>query len=280
MSQVTAEMVKTLRERTGVGMSKCKKALDEAGGDIDKAIEILRKAGVASAVKKSERATNEGLIGFAEGDKGISLVEVNAETDFVVKNEKFIEFVNTLADLALKNHTKTLDELLALKLGIETVEETRVSLVQSIGENIQVRRVKVFEKEANTSYGLYRHSTGKILTLAVVKGSDKVQVLAKDIAMHIAADAPDYLNAEDIPEAVIEKEKEIAATQIKNKPPEIIEKILVGKIKAFSDQVCLTGQKFVKDPSVSVQQHVEAEAKTLGTKLEISEFLRWEVGGA
>lgn len=281
MAIVTAEMVKTLRERTGVGMAKCKQALDEAQGDMEKAIEILRKAGAASAVKKSDRATNEGLVAYMESDQAISFVEVNAETDFVVKNDKFIHFVDAITSLALKHHIDSLDELLATKLSDgETVDQARVALIQSIGENIQIKRVHSLNKAANTSYGIYKHLTGKILTLAVLKGSDKVQNLARDIAMHIAAESPEYLNSDEISQDIIEKEKEIARSQIKNKPEDIVEKILVGKIKAFYDQVCLLDQKFVKDPNISVKDHVDNAGKLLGVKLEVSQFLRWEVGVA
>ncbi len=279
MAEITAAMVKTLRERTGVGMSKCKKALDEAAGDIEKAIDILRKAGAASAVKKSERATNEGLIAYHEGIETISLVEVNAETDFVVKNEKFREFVDHLAELSAKEKPSSVEDLSALKLNGETVEEVRASLIQSIGENIVIKRVKTFEKKTDTSYGLYKHMTGKIVTFVEITGSNKAEVIARDVAMHVAADAPEYLTADDVPSEIIEKEKEIARTQLQNKPAEMMDKILVGKVKSFCDQVCLVGQKFVKDPSMTVEKYVQSQGKSLGADLKISQFLRWEVGG-
>lgn len=281
MSNITAEMVKSLRERTGVGMAKCKQALDEANGDIEKAIDILRKAGAASAVKKSDRATNEGLIGYRENDQALTFVEIDAETDFVVKNDKFLAFMDDLLELSLSHQVSSIDQLLNEKLNSgETVEQTRVSLVQSIGENIQVKRVHFEKKEPETSYGLYRHLTGKILSLAVIKGSNRAETLAKDIAMHIAAEAPEYLTSDEIPQDIIEKEKEIARSQIKNKPENIIDKILEGKMKAFYDQVCLVGQKFVKDSSVTVAAHVEREGKALGKPLELVRFVRWEVGSA
>lgn len=277
--KITADMVKQLRERTGVGMSKCKEALDEAGGDLDKAIEILRKAGAASAVKKSARETNEGLICFKESDDTIAYVEVNAETDFVVKNERFISFVETLTEAVLSTKPDSLETLMAEKSESgRSYEENRVELVQAIGENIQVRRFVAFDKAKNSSYGLYLHLGGKIACFVEIKGSSDVQELAKDVAMHVAADAPDYLKESDIPSDVIEKEKEIAREQIKNKPADIVEKILVGKIKAFADQVCLLGQKFIKDTSVTVEQHVKAVGKQMGADLEVVRFLRWEVG--
>ena len=204
-------MVKQLRERTGVGMSKCKAALDEAGGDLDKAIDILRKAGAASAVKKSARETNEGLICFKESADTIVYVEVNAETDFVVKNEKFTAFVDAMVDAVLSTKPDSLESLMSQKAeNGRTHEENRVELVQTIGENIQVRRFVMFDKSEESSYGMYRHLGGKIACFVEIKGSNEAKDLAKDVAMHVAADAPEYLKDSDIPEEVIAKEKEIA----------------------------------------------------------------------
>jgi elongation factor Ts len=280
-AQITSEMIKTLRERTGVGMAKCKQALEAAAGDMEKAIDILRKEGAASAVKKSARETNEGIIGAKEDASGVVLMEVNAETDFVVKNEKFSTFVDALVSEALSSKPSSVEALLSKssKNG-HTFEENRVELIQTIGENIQVKRMKVIPKRANCSYGLYRHMGGKIITLVEIAGSSHFDALAKDVAMHVAADAPEYLNAAEIPEDVIAREKEIAMSQLKNKPADMVEKILVGKIKAYADQVCLVGQKFIKDNSVSVEQHVACEGKKSGAHLVITKFLRWEVGGA
>lgn len=280
-TEVTASMVKTLRERTGVGMAKCKEALDEAHGDMETAIDILRKAGAASAVKKSSRETNEGLIGSKEDAKAIALVQVNAETDFVIKNEKFLNFVEMLTSDALVQGAPSVESFMEAKAKVGgTHEEVRVELVQTIGENIQVKRVQVLPKKANASYGLYRHLGGKIVTYVEITGSDKMDVLAKDIAMHIAAESPEYLKQEEIPQDVIAREKDIASSQLKGKPAEMIEKILVGKIKAYASQVCLLDQKFIKDTSISVAEHVEAEGKKAGVKLEVVKFLRWEVGAA
>lgn len=277
--KVTADMVKQLRDRTGVGMAKCKEALDEAHGDMDKAIEILRKAGAASAVKKSARETNEGLVRFKEDASTIVLLEVNAETDFVVKNEKFVAFVDSLAASAISQKPSSLDAFMAMKgKSGSTHEEERAGLIQAIGENIQVRRFMIIPKHKNSSYGMYVHLGGKIACFVEIKGSDSVQDLAKDVAMHIAAEAPEYLSVAEIPEDIIEKEKEIARSQVKNKPADIVEKILAGKIHAFADQVCLVGQKFIKDTNVSVAEHVASVGKKAGVELSIAKFLRWEVG--
>lgn len=280
-TEVTASMVKTLRERTGVGMAKCKEALDEAHGDIEAAIDILRKAGAASAVKKSSRETNEGLIGSKENAQAIALVQVNAETDFVIKNEKFLHFVETLTEDALAQGASSLESFMEekTKSGVSH-EEMRVELVQTIGENIQVRKVQVLPKKPNSSYGLYRHLGGKIVTYVEIAGSDKMDVLAKDVAMHIAAEAPEYLRQDEIPEDVVARERDIASSQLKGKPAEMVEKILVGKMKAHAIQVCLLDQKFIKDTNVSIEQHVEAEGKKVGAKLEVVKFLRWEVGAS
>lgn len=279
--EITSDMIKKLRERTGVGMSKCKQALDAASGDMEKAIDILRKEGAASAVKKSGRETNEGVISAKENSTTIVLLEVNAETDFVVRNEKFIAFVELLVQDALEQKPASLEAFLAQtsKAG-QTHEEMRIELIQAIGENIQIRRVSTLPKSANCSYGLYTHLGGKITTFVEIKGSAAVGALAKDIAMHIAADSPEYLNAEEIPADVIAREKDIAMSQLKGKPEAMIEKILSGKIKAYADQVCLIGQKYIKDTSVTIAQHVAAEGKKAGATLEITKFLRWEVGGS
>lgn len=279
--EITAEMVKTLRERTGVGMAKCKQALDAAHGDMEKAIDILRKEGAASAVKKSSRETKEGIIAAKENHDVVALIEVNAETDFVIKNDKFVHFVEHFAHDALTQKPTSLEAFMAhsSKNGVSH-EEERVELVQSIGENIQVKRLLVLNKVQGHSYGVYRHMGGKIMTLVEIAGSSHVESIAKDVAMHVAADAPEYLKLEEIPQEVIDREREIASSQLKGKPAEMIEKILTGKIKAYADQVCLLGQKFIKDNSMSVEQYVTSEGKKIGANLTIVRFIRWEVGVA
>jgi elongation factor Ts len=278
--EITAEMIKTLRERTGVGMAKCKQALEAAHGDMEKAIDILRKEGAASAVKKSARETNEGIIGSLENSHAVVMIEVNAETDFVVKNDKFAAFVNALVQDAIAQHPASVEAFMHATHHGHSHEEMRIQLVQTIGENIQVKRLVYVPKKANCSYGLYRHLGGKITTLVEIEGSSHFDTLAKDIAMHVAAESPEYLKMEEIPQHVIDREKDIASSQIKNKPAEMIEKILSGKIKAYADQVCLVGQKFIKDNSVTVEQHVAAEGKKASAHLHVTKFLRWEVGGA
>jgi len=281
MVQITPQLVKELRERSGVGMSKCKEALVEADGDIQKAVDILRKKGLASAVKKEGRETKEGIIGVFETNENIALLEVNTETDFVSKNEKFHKFVSELTQQVAKTSPASIAEFSNENYDIDpslTIEEYRNLLVQSIGENIQISRLQVIAKKDMCSYGIYSHMQGKIVTIVEIIGSTDEAKLARDIAMHVAAEDPQYLKKEDITEAVRRKEEEIARSQIKGKPENIIEKILVGKIKAFEDQVCLLNQKYIKDPNITIEKVVENRSKEIEGNLKINCFWRWKVG--
>lgn len=281
MAQVTAQLVKELRERTGVGMAKCKEALDAAAGDIDLAIENLRKAGMASAVKKEGRETKEGVIKIAENEERIVLVEVNAETDFVVKNENFQKFSQNLAEEVCRTSPVNVADLVVQKYSQDpklTIDEYRATLVQSLGENIQIKRLEIFPKKPNASIAVYSHGTGKLVTLVEIAGSSDEGELAKDIAMHVAAESPEYLSHEEIPQRVIEHEKEIARAQIQGKPANIVEKILEGKLRAYFDQVCLVNQHFIKDTEITISELVAKRGKEIGKTLKISYFLRWRVG--
>ncbi len=281
MSNITPQMVKELRERSGVGMSKCKNALVEAEGDMQKAIDILRKAGLTSSVKKEGRETKEGMIGFFESPTHIALLEVNTETDFVAKNEKFQKFVKELSEQITESKPANLEVLSKENYSIDpslTIDEYRNLLIQSIGENIQISRFEVIHKDTDSSYGIYSHMGGKIVSLVEIKGSNQEAGIAKDIAMHIAAEDPQYLKSDEIPETIKKKEEEIARSQIQGKPENVIEKIVAGKLKAYYDQVCLLGQKFVKDPSLTVEKYVQNKGKELGTSLTISAFWRWKIG--
>lgn len=282
MSQlITAAQIKELRDRTGVGMGKCKEALEEAKGDIELAITNLRKAGMASAVKKEGRATNEGMVGFAVSPSAVAIVEVNAETDFVVRNDRFKEFVDHIAHEAMATLAGSLQSFLEQKYSKEpslTIDQLRAVVIQAIGENIVLRRLVTFKKEPNRSYGLYSHLGGKMLTFVEITGSDQEEALAKEIAMHIAAAAPEYLSAANVPEDVVAKEKEIARSQMAGKPEAMIEKILEGKVKAFFDTVCLENQKYIKDDSLTITDLVNKRAKEVGKNLKVTNFLRWTVG--
>jgi len=282
MSKITADMIKELRERTNVAMGKCKEALDQAGGDMEKAIDILRKAGIASAVKKEGRETNEGSIGYAEGPKAIALIEANAETDFVTQNEKFKAFLRDLCIEAAETTPASLEAFMQQPLRKDnntTIDQYRAQIVQTLGENIRVKRMQIIPKASDASIGIYSHMGGKIVCIVELTGGTGNEALARDIAMHSAAESPDYLRPEDVPSDVKAREEEVAKGQIKGKPANIIEKIVEGKIKAFYDQVCLLNQKYVKDNDITITQLLEQESKRLGKKLDIRSFLRWNVGG-
>lgn len=278
---ITSAMIKDLRERTGVGMSKCKDALVRAGGSIEKAIEILRKEGMASAVKKEGRETKDGFIDFAETDETIALIELNSETDFVAQNERFKFFLADICNQAATTRPSSLQELLAQKFEADesiTVDEYRNILIQKFGENIQIRRMEIIQKEENCSYGIYKHMGGKIVTLVEIDGSSEVGEIAKEVAMHVAADRPDYLSPDDVDPAVLEKEKDIASSQIKNKPANMVEKIVEGKMKAFYDSVCLLNQKFIKDTAITVKQYVERAGIQKNLTLSVTRFWYWKIG--
>lgn len=281
MTQITTTMIKELRDRTGIGMGKCKEALEEAKGDLELAISNLRKAGMASAVKKEGRATNEGMIGSAENNSTIAIVEINAETDFVVKNDRFQEFLNNIVKEALETKPASLEAFLQQKYSKDpalTIDQYRATVVQAIGENIQVRRLVIITKDAQKSIGLYSHLGGKIVTLVEITGSGQEEAIAKDIAMHVAAASPEYLSPEKVPADIINSEKEIATSQVKGKPENIVDKIVEGKVKAFYDATCLVCQKYIRDDSISITELVNKRAKEAGAPLTVSHFLRWSVG--
>lgn len=277
---VTAVRIKELRDRTGLGMGKCKEALEEAGGDMELAIDNLRKKGMASAVKKEGRSTNEGTIVALKKNNKVGLVEINAETDFVVRNDRFQSFLNNLAEELVTSDVTSLESFLQQSYskgdGL-TVDEFRATLVQVIGENIVVRRIANFKVNENQSVGIYSHAGGKIVVVVVLEGSSDEEALAKDIAMHAAAAAPEYLSPAEVPAEIIQKEREIAKEQVSNKPANIIEKIVEGKINAFYDACCLLHQNYIKDEKLTVAQVVEKRAKEIGKPLKLTKFFRWSV---
>lgn len=280
-NKVTAEMVKELRERTGVGMAKCKEALDKVGGDMEQAIDFLRKSGMASAVKKEGRETNEGMIGVYETPHALALVEVNAETDFVTQNEKFKAFVKEIAQNAAETKPASLEALMQQKYTKDaslTWDQHRALVIQSLGENIQVKRILLISKTPGVSFGTYSHMGGKIIAVVEIEGGSGFEVLARDIAMHIAAESPECLSPEDVPAELKAREEEVARGQVQGKPENMIAKIVEGKMKAFYDQVCLLSQKFIKDNFLSVAALVEQEGKKAGKPLKIRKFIRWKVG--
>ncbi len=281
MSDVTADMIKTLRQRSGVGMSKCKEALVKASGDMETAIDILRKEGTASAVKKSGRETKEGLIGFAESEGAFALVEVSAETDFVIQNERFKEFLKNLSQEVLETAPASLESFLEQKYSgnpSSSVDAYRAEMVQTLGENMRIKRITYEKKSSTSSCGIYSHMGGKIVCVVVLEGDNAHRGEARDIAMHVASESPEYLDKDQVPQDLIEREEEIAREQIKGKPPQIIDKILIGKMTSFYDQICLLRQKFIKDSSISVSQYVESVGKKASKPLKLTHFIRWQMG--
>lgn len=280
MTAITPNLIKELRDRTGVSMTLCKKALEEASGDIEKAIENLRKAGAASAVKRSGREANEGLIAFALNGNTVALVELTAETDFVANNERFRDFLSLLVKVAAATHPASVEDLMKKPSPTDskvTLEETRTALIQALGENIQVRRVRCFDKGANRSVGVYRHLGGKIVVAVELEGADEAD-LATNIGMHAAATSPLYARPEDVPAEELEKEKDIARVQMKGKPENILNKIIEGKMNSFYDSVCLLRQKYVRDEELTIQQLIDKRAKESNKKLALIGFTRWTAG--
>lgn len=272
---ITAGLVKELRERTGAGMMECKKALVEAGGDIEKAIEQMRKAGQAKADKKAGRVAAEGLIAIASNEEKhrAVMVEVNCETDFVAKEDGFRAFVNAVARRALAARVTTLDALLATPMqagAAGSIEEQRRQLVARIGENISVRRFVSLERVPGR-VGSYLHR-GRIGVLVALDGGD--ETVAKDIAMHIAASRPWCIAEADVPADRLEKEKEILAAQAaaSGKPPQVVEKMIAGRLRKFIAEITLLGQGFVKDPQVTVAEYLAKAGAT------VRDFQRFEVG--
>ena len=248
---VTAAMVKELRDRTGAGMMECKKALVETGGDIEAAVEHLRKSGLAQADKKASRVAAEGKIALSvsEDGKQAVMVEVNCETDFVAKDSSFLAFANAVAANALSENPADMEALMATQIDGETVELARQALVSKIGENIQVRRfVRV---DSDGTLGAYVHG-GKIGVLVDLSGGD--ETLARDLAMHVAALNPEFVSDADVPEEVIAREKGILIAQAEGtgKPPEIIEKMVSGRLRKHLAGITLLGQDFVKDGDLTV----------------------------
>lgn len=282
---VTAQLVKELRERTGAGMMDCKKVLVETDGDIDKAIELLREKGLAKAAKKAGRIAAEGLvkIAFSADNKEAAVVEVNSETDFVAKNEEFIQFVEKLADMALKADSDDMEAFKALPYeGEGTVEEALSNKIAKIGENMNIRR---FHKMTTPGvvYTGYIHGGGKIGVIVGIKTEateDEIAVCAKDVAMQVASMSPKFVDESQVDQTWLESEKEIAKQQLLNegKPEAMLDKIIPGKVKAILKEVCLVDQKFVKNSDMTVAQYVESVAKEIGKPMQVVEMVRYEVG--
>jgi len=273
MAQITASLVKELRERTGAGMMDCKKALTQTDGDIEAAIDYLRENGIAKAAKKADRIAAEGLSYIeVKGNKAV-ILEINSETDFVAKNEKFVALVKNVAEAILAAEPKTLEEALQVEAQGGTVEAVINEGIATIGEKLSLRRFEVVTKSDADAFGAYSHMGGRIGVLTLVEGSTDEEA-AKDVAMHIAALAPKYLDESEVPADVLEHEKKVLTEQALNegKPANIVEKMIVGRINKFLEEITVVNQKFVKDDSFTVEKFLASK----GGKL--AKFVRYEVG--
>lgn len=270
---IKASQVKELRDRTGAGMMDSKKALEATNGDMEAAIDYLRENGIAKAAKKAGRIAAEGITYLdVKGNKGL-ILEINSETDFVAKNEKFISLVKVVADTILANEPKSVEEALTLPAGNGTVESVINDGIATIGEKLSLRRFEILTKTDADAFGAYSHMGGRIGVLTLIEGSTDEEA-AKDVAMHIAALSPKYLDESEVPADVLEHEKKVLTEQALNegKPANIVEKMIVGRINKFLEEICVVKQKFVKDDSLTVEKFVASK----GGKLV--KFVRYEVG--
>lgn len=270
---VTAQMVKELREKTGAGMMDCKKALMETNGDMEKAIDWLREKGIAKAAKKADRIAAEGLTQIGIDGNTAVIVEINSETDFVAKNDEFKTLVNDVTNFLLAKKPNSVEAALAEQINDgQTLEAYLNDAIAKIGEKISLRRFTVVEKTGAQIFGSYLHMGGRIAVLSVIEGAD--QETAKDIAMHIAASKPKYIDRDSVPQDEIEREKEVLKQQALNegKPENIVEKMVVGRLNKFFEEICLVDQPFVKDPDQKVGKYLQSKGG------KISTFVRYEVG--
>lgn len=266
---ITASLVKELRERTGAGMMDCKKALQDANGDIDVAIEEMRKSGAAKAAKKAGRVAAEGVIKIQQDGQDVIIVEINCETDFVAKDENFMGFADKVIKALQENSPEDVDALMAVKVDGQSLEESLQQLIAKIGEKVTVRR---FQKHTlSNTIGAYQHGT-RIGVIVDLHGGDAD--MARDIAMHIAASKPVCVSEDQVPQELLDQEKEIFAAQAaeSGKPAEIIEKMVTGRMNKFLKEITLLGQPFVKDPDQTVAKLLKA------ANAEVTSFIRYEVG--
>ena len=277
---VTAQLVKELREKTGAGMLDCKKALEATDGNIEEAITWLREKGIAKAAKKESRVAAEGLCNVAiDGNKAV-IYEVNSETDFVSKNTQFLDLINTIGNALLSSDS---DDYLNIVYNGETINNILISATATIGEKISLRRVTRVTKTDAENFGAYKHAGGRIAVLTVIDGGS--EAVAKDVAMHVAAINPRYLSQNDVPAEEIEKEKAIQIAEMKNdpkmanKPENVLENIVKGKLGKFLKEICLLDQPFVKNPDLTVEQFAKSEKSTIKSyiRLEVGEGIEKEV---
>lgn len=284
---ITASMVKELRERTGAGMMDCKKALSETNGDMEKAIEILREKGLAAAAKKAGRIAAEGLVVtyISEDNKKGAVVEINCETDFVAANEEFAALANNIAKQVTNSTANNVEELVEEKYIADetaTIKDTITALIAKIGENMSVRRFERFSVENGTLQS-YIHGGGRIavmVELACEKEDAALAQIGKDVAMQVAAANPLFLDETSVDQETLEKEKEIYRVQALNegKPENIVEKMIVGRVKKYLKEVCLVDQVWVKNPDLTITKYLQEESKKIGSDIKISRFVRFERG--
>lgn len=269
---ITAQMVKELREKTGAGMMDCKRALEETNGDIEKAIDFLREKGIAKAAKKADRIAAEGLCNFVIDGNTAFVYELNSETDFVSKNEQFLELLETISKILINSDATNTEEALALVKDGKTVETLLADATATIGEKITLRRVSRFTKEDAQGFGAYKHLGGRIVTLVVTEKDD--DVVAKDIAMHVAAQNPKYLDRSQVDQETLEHERHILTQQAlqEGKPANIVDKMVVGRLNKYLQDICLVDQGFVKDPDQKVSDYLKTN------KNNVVSFVRLEVG--
>ncbi|WP_062105050.1 translation elongation factor Ts [Bacillus niameyensis] len=271
---ITAQMVKELREKTGAGMMDCKKALTETDGNMEAAVDFLREKGIASAAKKADRIAAEGTTFIASKGNTAVILEVNAETDFVAKNEMFQQLVKELAEHLLENKPASVEETLEQKMANgQTVSEYINAGIAKIGEKLTLRRFEIKTKSDNAAFGEYLHMGGRIGVLTILEGTTDVEV-AKDVAMHIAAINPKYVSRDQVSAEEVERERQVLTQQALNegKPENIVHKMVEGRLGKFFEQICLLDQSFVKDPDQKVRKYVESKGGT------VTGFVRYEVG--
>ncbi len=270
--EISASMVKDLRERTGAGMMDCKKALVESNGDMDKAIDYLREKGISKAAKKAERIAAEGLANIYINGNDAAILELNSETDFVAKNAEFKELLDKIGNAILNNDPKNMEEALKLECGSDTVNDLIVNATAKIGEKISLRRFEKVSKSNDEVFGSYLHMGGKIASLTVVSGDN--EEIAKDVAMQAAAMRPLYAKIEDVPEEDLEHEKSVIREQVINegKKPEFADKIIEGRIRKFYEETVLEEQAFIKDSSINIKTYLE------NNKSNLVKLVKFEVG--
>ena len=273
MAKITAQLVKELREKTGAGMMDCKKALQETDGNIEEAIQYLREKGIASAGKKADRIATEGLIEIAVDGNDAAIVEINAETDFVARNEQFQNLVKKIAEHIVKTKPANLEELNASELDGQSVEEVMKSAIATIGENMNIRRFEVLTKPENGAFGEYIHMGGTIGVLSVIEGSTD-EAIAKDVSMHAAALNPQYAKQDEVPQDELDKEREVLRNQAleEGKPENIVDKMVEGRMRKFLEEIVIGSQPFVKDSDKTVDQFLKENNAELVT------FVRFGLG--